>query len=514
MYDSLIHGQKDISEIKSTQEKKPETEHTESDEIHLRHTNSFLKENKVPSNSVSRAIQFAALGIKLGVNTAKEQYFSKKPEATETSQTSDSEKKNISVTDVLTEKNAEILADTLCKMRGAALKIGQIMSIQDESTVPPVIQKALEKVRHSANVMPTWQLEQAMSAEFGEAWKSGFKHFDTKPIAAASIGQVHKGVLANGKEVAIKVQYPGVADSIESDIRNVERIIKYTNLVPRGAFLGQTMEQARKELTQECDYVREAKSQKMFRKLIQDDAIAEKNRGYVTDVPMTSYSVPEVFDEFTTRRVLCTELIKYGKTIEQIKEEYPIEVRNRVAKLILKLCLKELFEFRFMQTDPNWANFFYDPKTDTLHLLDFGACLEFPQEFVDQYLRVVHASATKDFETVIDASRKMGFLTGQESKEMNEAHATAAMHIGEPFACEGIYDFRSKAIPERVTKIIPTMLKQRLTAPPPVTYSLHRKLSGAFLLCNKLDVAIECREIFLDVYNRYMEKRGHLINKQ
>ncbi|KAG2386604.1 hypothetical protein C9374_002348 [Naegleria lovaniensis] len=521
MYESLMLGQADLTErvkhnsdMNTTPTAQQQDIHTSEDEIKLHGIGSGLKEKKVPTNSISRAIQFAALGIKLGVNAA---FSSKKQDQPETASSDNTpkeaskEKPKLSVSDVLTEKNAEILADTLCKMRGAALKIGQVMSIQDESTVPPVIQKALEKVRHAANIMPQWQLEQAMTSQFGEEWKSGFKHFDMKPIAAASIGQVHKGILTNGREVAIKVQYPGVAESIDSDIRNVERIMKYTNLVPRGAFLDKTMEQARKELSMECDYIREAKCQKKFKKLIQEDALAEKQRNYVTDVPMSCFNVPDVVDEFTTRRVLCTELIKYGKTIDQIKDS-PIEVRNKVAKLLLKLCLKELFEYRFMQTDPNWSNFFYDTKTDTMHLLDFGACMEFPPEFVDQYIRVVYASATKDVDTVIDASRKMGFLTGEESQEMNEAHAKAAIYIGEPFSTEGMYDFRSAAIPERVTKIIPTLLRHRLTAPPPVTYSLHRKLSGAFLLCNKLDVAIPCREIFLDVYDRYMDRRAKETN--
>jgi aarF domain-containing kinase len=129
--------------------------------------------------------------------------------------------------------------------------------------------------------------------------------------------------------------------------------------------------------------------------------------------------------------------------------------------------------------------------------------MHFPSKFTDEYIRVVNASATKDTDTIIDASRKMGFLTGEETKEMNEAHAKAACYVGEPFSVKGSYNFKDADLPRRVTQVLPTMVKHRLTAPPPVTYSLHRKLSGAFLLCYKLDVKIPCRDIFIDVYNDY-----------
>src|SRR5690606_11367222 len=146
-----------------------------------------------------------------------------------------------------------ILADALCKMRGAALKLGQILSIQDDSMVSPVIQKALEKVRHSAYMMPKKQLEQVLIEELGENWRDGFLEFDMQPMAAASIGQVHRGILKDGREVAVKIQYPGVANSIDSDIKNLKRIVDYTNLIPKGAFINDTMNQARKELQMECD---------------------------------------------------------------------------------------------------------------------------------------------------------------------------------------------------------------------------------------------------------------------
>jgi aarF domain-containing kinase len=107
------------------------------------------------------------------------------------------------------QSNAERLANALCRMRGAALKIGQMLSIQDETVLPPEIQSALERVRAGADVMPRWQLEKQLTSQLGVDWVKQVAEFDWEPKAAASIGQVHAAKLLDGRQVAMKVQYPG-----------------------------------------------------------------------------------------------------------------------------------------------------------------------------------------------------------------------------------------------------------------------------------------------------------------
>lgn len=391
------------------------------------------------------------------------------------------------------EDNAERLASTLCRMRGAALKLGQMFSILDDKMLPEPILRALERVRNQADIMPRSQLEKQLVAELGEGWREKhFQEFDMIPIAAASIGQVHRAVLKDGTEVAVKVQYPGVAESIDSDIKNVMRLVSLVGGAPGGAFLDKSIGQARKELKLECDYTNEANNQKRFRQMIEQAGMSK------------DLIVPRVFDHVSTKRVLTTEMIPRGsKSIEQLANSATQEERNRVAGLLLKLCLRELFEFRYMQTDPNWSNFYYDKDTGKLYLLDFGACLEFPKKFVDEYVRVVWASARKDKQTIIEGSRKMGFLTGEETQIMNDAHAEAVIIVGEPFSRRGIYNFESQLMTDKVKSVIPTMLKHRLTPPPPVTYSLHRKLSGTFLLSFKLRAQIDSRSMMEDICRKY-----------
>jgi aarF domain-containing kinase len=293
-------------------------------------------------------------------------------------------------------------------------------------------------------------------------------------------------VTKSGKVVAMKVQYPGVANSIDSDIENVRRLLDYTNLIPEGLYLDQAIRVAKEELARECDYELEAANQKRFRELL----------GHEQGV-----YVPLVFDEFCSKRVLTTEFVP-GISIDQVAH-LEQKIRDRVGTQLLAITLKELFTFRFMQTDPNWGNFLYDEATDVINLIDFGAARGYPKHFVDDYLEMVLACANRDRAQVIEMSIRLGFLTGKESKVMLDAHTEAAFMVGLPFSRPGGFDFRTANLTQQVTQLGATMLQHRLTAPPDEAYSLHRKLSGAFLACVKMGSVVRCKEMFLAVYDNY-----------
>nr|XP_006824668.1 PREDICTED: chaperone activity of bc1 complex-like, mitochondrial-like [Saccoglossus kowalevskii] len=216
------------------------------------------RERKVPASRAGRMMNFGSLAAGLGMGAIAE--FTRRAVGAK-----DDNSKMFDKSAFLTEANAERIVNTLCKVRGAALKLGQLLSIQDNSMISPQLQSVFERVRQSADFMPIWQMEKVLQRELGDDWRSKVKSFESKPFAAASIGQVHHATLHDGREVALKIQYPGVAQGIDSDIDNIMAILNMWNVLPEGMYAENAIVVARREMLWEVDYVREAKMSQRFR---------------------------------------------------------------------------------------------------------------------------------------------------------------------------------------------------------------------------------------------------------
>jgi predicted unusual protein kinase regulating ubiquinone biosynthesis (AarF/ABC1/UbiB family) len=390
---------------------------------------------------------------------------------------------------LLSESDSEKMVQALCKMRGAALKLGQIISMQEEKLVPAFIRSAMERARNFAHIMPLSQLENTMAKNLGKDWRSHFSVFEEKPFAAASIGQVHRGTLVTGEKVAIKVQYPGVADSVDSDLDSLKTLIEYFNLLPKSFFLDQFIANTRAELKEECDYEIEASKQIKYAELIKDEGLD------------ALYKVPKIFGHLTNKHIMVSEFVE-GNTIDQVADNAGQAVRDYAGKLIMKNTIEELFLFNFMQTDPNFSNYFFNAETKQLVLIDFGAAHHYSKGFCDHYFDVIDAAARKDRATAIDVSKKLGFLTEEETRAMLDAHCNSLFAVAAPFSFDGKFDFGSHDVTSVVYQHMPTMMKNRLKAPPPEVYSLHRKLSGAYLLNMKLKARVNVKQLFEEVRSR------------
>lgn len=387
---------------------------------------------------------------------------------------------------ILSESNVERITKKFSQMRGAALKVGQIMSFQDDKVLPKELYEVLSRVQNSAHYMPQRQLNKVLTAEFGENWRAKFTRFDKIPIAAASIGQVHAAELPNGAQVVVKIQYPGVKDSIDSDLNNIMMVLGASRLLPKGLFLEKTIANARKELKWECDYVREAAALKQFEELLKEDPVFE---------------VPHVYSDLTTTNVITMSRME-GTEIMKLPKDTPQKLKNYIAGNILRLCLQEIAVFKCMQTDPNWANFLYNPKTNKIELLDFGATRSFPEDFITNYRKLLSYATQKDRAAVSQLSRQLGYLNGLESQAMEEAHVNSVMILGEPFSgsTDIPFSFKDQTVSDRIRANIALMLDERLCPPPEETYSLHRKFSGIFLLCARMEATVYCSKYFHDVF--------------
>ncbi|MXQ96197.1 hypothetical protein E5288_WYG020248 [Bos mutus] len=445
------------------------------------------RERKVPASRISRLANFGGLAVSLGLGALAEVAKKSLPGGGVQSEGGSQPGSSL----FLSEANAERIVQTLCTVRGAALKVGQMLSIQDNSFISPQLQRIFERVRQSADFMPRWQMlgvlrdgtEVAVKIQVrGEAgWE--LRGGTWPPQGWPPQGDCNPPSL-------LPSQYPGVAQSIQSDVQNLLAVLKMSVALPEGLFAEQSLQALQRELAWECDYRREAACAQNFRQLLADDPF---------------FRVPAVIQELCTTRVLGMELAG-GVPLDQC-QGLSQDIRNQICFQLLRLCLRELFEFRFMQTDPNWANFLYDASSHQVTLLDFGASREFGTEFTDHYIEVVMAAANGDKDRVLQKSRDLKFLTGFETKAFSDAHVEAVMILGEPFATQGPYDFGAGDTARRVQGLIPVLLRHRLRPPPEETYALHRKLAGAFLACARLRAQIACRDLFQDTYHRYWASR-------
>jgi predicted unusual protein kinase regulating ubiquinone biosynthesis (AarF/ABC1/UbiB family) len=419
------------------------------------------RQSAVPASRASRLIRFGLMSGELALSAA----------AATARQLSSGKRLDLAAA-VLTPGNASLLARRLATLRGPAMKVGQMLSLQSEEIVPAEFRNALSMLRSQGYAMPDSQLRRVLGREYGKGWERRFARFDMEPAAAASIGQIHRARTHGGRELALKVQFPGVARSVDSDVNNLATLLRRFDFLPVTVDIDAVATEAKRQLHLETDYEGEARNLERYAKL-------------VADTP--AVVVPRVHRSLTTRRILAMDWMD-GDPLEALASEaVPQATRNAIARNLQSLMFRELFEFRFMQTDPNIANYLYLPATQQIGLLDLGSVGEFPEQFTERYRRICRAVISGDAEGVRAAAAEIGYIHPDDSPERVRGAVEIIKLVCEPLAHRGPYDFDASGLIGRARDLgLSVAMKQGLRSPPPETIFLHRKLLGTFLICSRL----------------------------
>ncbi len=379
---------------------------------------------------------------------------------------------------LLTPANATRVAEQLSHLRGAAMKLGQMVSMDAGDMLPAELATILARLRDNAHHMPPAQLDKVLAAEWGRDWRRKFAHFQAHPVAAASIGQVHRARLPNGRELAIKVQYPGVAGSIDADVDNVATLLRVSGLLPKELDIAPLLGEAKRQLNEEADYEREAGMLARYRELIGDSP---------------DFVVPAPEPSLTTSRVLAMDFVE-GVPVETL-ETAPQDVRDRVMHNLISLVLRELLDWGLMQTDPNFANYRWQPATGRLVLLDFGAARPVAAETAAGYRALLMAGLAGDRDAVREAALAVGFL-GAAAVERHGPLIDRMIDVilGE-LNQPGPFDFGDRAFVGVLREQGMEVARDRATwhLPPADTLFTQRKISGTALLAARLKARVDVR---------------------
>ena len=392
---------------------------------------------------------------------------------------------------------AGLWAKELGELKGSLMKAGQMVAMYGDQFLPPEALQILRGLQNDAPPLHYASIEAVLVADLG-ADKVTKLGLNRQALGAASLGQVHCGTAPDGTPVAVKVQYPGVAEALDNDLQILRRMLKLLRVVTDAATLDALFAEVHGVLTRELDYVQERAATDAFRAALADDA---------------RLVVPHTFPELSSQRVLTTSFESGVAPDDPAVKALSQSRRNALGIAYFELYLQEMMVLGRVQTDPHFGNFRVriDPvgEDDRLVLLDFGATREVTPAYAATMRRMMRGCLLDERQEILDAGLELGLLRPDDGVAAEGAFVDVCRLIAEPFSsadtplrdaglfdASGAYDFGRSDLPRRVAQRGSTLARARgLRPPPPEALFVDRKLAGTFLFLAAMGAVVDARPI-------------------
>ena len=375
-------------------------------------------------------------------------------------------------------RQAQIITENLSQLKGAVMKAGQLLSLDAADYLPPEAIDVLSKLQSDADPVDFEVIVSVLEAELGSDWSDKLQDMSPTAAASASIGQVHRATY-EGEPVAVKVQYPGIAQSIESDVAMLQRLSQsWMSLTGKKIDLAGLFEEMKDVLLQEADYQTEADHLEKYRRLL-----GAEHR----------FVVPAPHRDVSTERVLTMSWEEGPSLQAWLRTEPSYEEREWAGRTILDLYCLEFFEWGFVQTDPNPSNFLVRAAARQLVLLDLGAAMQYEDSFRENYVQLLAVLGTGDRKAIVDAGISFDLLDEREGSEARELFADLLVSAMTPFMpSRQPFVFKDADYSKRARQIGQEFAQSLKYSPPPrKLIFLHRKLGGVFNMLRRLDLQLD-----------------------
>lgn len=448
--------------------------------------NDKLKNLK--TSSVDRRLSIAKASLLAGTRWAT---------ASATSMFSSEEDKEKKRKKAMAEQ-AHYLVSEIGKLKGSIVKIGQMMALYGEHFLPEEITQALNTLNNQTVALAWPAIKAHLQEQLGSRMDD--LTIDHEPIGTASLAQVHRAIRkSDGLELVLKIQYPGVAEAIDSDMNLFKNMLKLTRMVPQTREFDQWFDEVREMMHREVDYGIEAATTRRFAARLKEDP---------------RYIVPQIVNEFCAEKVLCMTFERGVPVNSPVMLSLPQERRNQLGEASLEIAVRELFEWGEMQTDPNFGNYLVrlgngTDVRDKIVLLDFGAIRQFDENLLSVARNLIQAGYDHDKAAMVKAMTGYEFFDGMP-ESIKPGMADVFLIATEAFSCPennpdmpiGImddqdrYDWKKSQLHSRVMQQAAQSMASRYFSVPPKEFMfISRKFIGAYTFMTVIDAKTNIRKM-------------------